>query len=144
MQLYIGRTEPDGPGKTLDLYEAFGAVVRDEEAFRDQLMQYSQLFNGRPQFTPKDIPPLASQHLPWLKPSSANKMFNAELVVRRTSGSLVIPTGYPTDAKSKRVNNAAVHPLPGGASEEVELVIPEDGPAPRSKFAAWIDPTRTA
>jgi hypothetical protein len=138
VRLYIGRAEPDGPGKTIDLYEAFGAVVRDEEAFREQLRQYSQLVNGRPQITPKDIPPLVSQHLPWLKPSSTNKMFNAELVVRRTSGSLVIPTAYPTDAKSKRANYAAVQPLLASATEKVELVIPADGPAPRSKFAAWI------
>jgi Z1 domain len=138
VRLYIGRSEPDRPGKTVDLYEAFGAVVRDEEAFREQLRQYSQLVGGRPQITPKDIPPLVSQHLPWLKPSSANKMFNAELVVRRTSGSLVIPTGYPIDAKSKRTNYAAVQPLLASATENVELVIPEDGPAPRSKFAAWI------
>jgi hypothetical protein len=138
VRLYIGRTEPDGPGKTLDLYEAFGAVVRDEEAFREQLRQYSHLVDGRPQITPKDIPPLVSQHLPWLKPSSANKMFNAELVVRRTSGSLVIPTGYPVDAKSKRVNYAAVRPVLAAATDQVELVVPQDGPAPRSKFAAWI------
>jgi hypothetical protein len=138
VRLYIGRAEPDGPGKTLDLYEAFGAVVRDEEAFRDQLRQYSQMVDGKPQITPKDIPPLVSQHLPWLKPSSANKMFNAELVVRRTSGSLVIPTGYPIDPKTKRVNYTAVQPLLAAAAEKVELVIPADATTTRSKFAAWI------
>lgn len=138
VRLYIGRSEPDGPGKTLDLYEAFGAVVRDEEAFRDQLRQYSQLVDGKPQVTPKDIPPLVSQHLPWLKPSSANKMFNAELVVRRTSGSLVIPTGYPTDAKSKRTNYGAAQPLLASATKKVELVIPADDTTARSKFTAWI------
>lgn len=140
VRLYIGRAEPDGPGKTLDLYEAFEAVVRDEEAFREQLRQYSQLVDGKPLITPRDIPPLVSQHLAWLKPSSANKMFNAELVVRRTAGSLVIPTGYPVDVKSKKANYAAVLPIFAAAAEKVELVIPEDRETftARSKFDAWI------
>lgn len=140
VRLYIGRAEPDGPGKTIDLYEAFDAVVRDEEAFRDQLRQYSQVVDGKPLLTPKDIPPLVSQHLPWLKPSSASKMFNAELVVRRTSGSLVIPTGYPTDPKVKAANYTSVQPLLAAAAKKVELVIPEDlaTSTARSSFDAWI------
>ena len=92
VRLYIGREEPDG-SSTLDLYEAFEAIVRDEEAFRDQLRQYAELVNGHPQITPKEIPPLVSQHLPWLKPAARNKMFNAELVVRRSPGTPGDPDG---------------------------------------------------
>src|SRR5581483_4366382 len=51
VRLFIGRAEPDG-AKTLDLYEAFEAIVRDEERFREQLRQYSKLVDGRPQITP--------------------------------------------------------------------------------------------
>jgi hypothetical protein len=137
VRLYIGRAEPDGK-RTIDLYEAFDAIVRDEEAFRAQLRQYAELVDGRPQITPKDIPPLVSQHLPWLKPAARNKMFNAELVMRRSPGSMVIPTGYPVDAKTKGKNYQAVAPLLAAARSKVELVIPEMINVARSKFEAWI------
>lgn len=94
VRLYIGREEPDG-AKKIDLYEAFEAVVQDEEAFRSQLRQYSKLKDGQPIITPARIPPLVSQHLWWLKPAAKNKMFNATLVVRGTPGELATPTLYP-------------------------------------------------
>lgn len=138
VRLYIGRAELEGQGRTLDLYEAFEAIVRDEEAFREQIRQYSALVDGRPQITPRDIPPLVSQHLPWLRPAARNKMFNAELVVRRTTGSLVIPTGYPIDKHNKRKNYIAVQPLVQQANIKVELVIPAVQNVRRSTFDAWI------
>lgn len=137
VRLYIGRAEPDG-GRTLDLYEAFDAIVRDEEAFREQLRQYSEMVDGRPQITPKDIPPLVSQHLPWLKPAAKNKMFNAELVVRRTAGSLVIPTGYPVADDLKEHNYGAVLPLLQAASENVRLLVPPLPNVTATQFDAWI------
>jgi len=144
VRLYIGRAEPDGANGKLDLYEAFGAIVRDEEAFRDQLKKYSVLVDGHPQITPKDIPPLVSQHLPWLRPAARNKMFNAELVVRRSVGSLVIPTGYPTDEEKKRHNYFAVLPLLASADTKVELVIPEAENMTKSSFDAWIGEAETS
>jgi len=137
VRLYIGRAEPDGK-KKIDLYQAFDAIVRDEEAFREQLRQYAEMVDGQPQITPKDIPPLVSQHLPWLKPAAKNKMFNAELVVRRSAGSMVIPTGYPVDNKTKEKNYDAVAPLLAAATENVQLVIPELPNVKRSQFSAWI------
>lgn len=137
VRLYIGRAEPDGK-TTVDLYEAFDAIVRDEEAFRDQLRQYSEMVDGKPQITPRDIPPLVSQHLPWLKPAAKNKMFNAELVVRRSPGSLVIPTGYPTDYATVAANYGSVEPLLVAAGSKVELVVPEMLNVARSAFKAWI------
>ncbi|MDQ8698168.1 Z1 domain-containing protein [Hyphomicrobium sp. LHD-15] len=137
VRLYIGRAEPDGI-KTVDLYEAFDAIVRDEEAFRDQLRQYAEMVDGRPQITPKDIPPLVSQHLPWLKPAAKNKMFNAELVVRRSAGSLVIPTGYPVADDLKEHNYRAVLPLLAAASEKVQLLVPTLPNVTATQFDAWI------
>lgn len=137
VRLYIGRAEPDGR-EPIDLYRAFDAIVRDEEAFRAQLVQYAEMVDGRPQITPKDIPPLVSQHLPWLKPAAKNKMFNAELVVRRTAGSMVIPTGYPVNGATKEKNYAAVVPLLSAASRKVQLVIPEMQNVARSQFDAWV------
>lgn len=138
VRLYIGRAEPDGPGRPVDLYEAFEAVVQDEEAFREQLKQYSEMVDGHPQITPRDIPPLVSQHLPWLKPAAANKMFNAELVIRRSAGSLVIPTGYPTDTSTKKLNFDAVLPLMTAADNKVSLITPAGQNLERSRFSAFI------
>ncbi|MFD5031920.1 Z1 domain-containing protein [Streptomyces sp. NPDC058405] len=105
VRLFIGREEPLTKTKTVDLYEAFEAICRDEETFRSQLSQYARLVDGEPQVTPAQIPPLVSQHLPWLKPSGRNKMFNAELVEIRSPGQWVEPTAYPTNADSLRHNS---------------------------------------
>lgn len=110
VRLYIARKVADGK-KTIDLYEAFEAIVRDEESFRSQLRTYSVLVDGKPQVTPRDIPPLVSQHLPWLRPTAKNKMFNARMVVRRITGSLVIPYGYPSDLKEREANYTLIAPL---------------------------------
>ncbi|MFE7755411.1 Z1 domain-containing protein [Streptomyces sp. NPDC057429] len=104
VRLYIGREEPLGKKKTIDLYEAFEAICRDEETFRAQLTRYATLVEGKPQVTPAQIPPLVSQHLSWLKPSARNKMFNAELVEIRSPGQWVEPTAYPTSAADLRHN----------------------------------------
>ncbi|MFS0695838.1 Z1 domain-containing protein [Streptomyces nitrosporeus] len=111
VRLYIGREEALGRSKTVDLYEAFEAICRDEETFRAQLARYAPLVDGRPQVTPAQIPPLVSQHLPWLKPSSRNKMFNAELVEIRSPGQWVEPTAYPTEAADLRHNAEAWRPV---------------------------------
>ncbi|MFH9618190.1 Z1 domain-containing protein [Streptomyces pratensis] len=110
VRLYIGREEPLGKKKTVDLYEAFEAVCRDEETFRTQLTRYAALVDGKPQVTPAQIPPLVSQHLPWLKPAARNKMFNAELVEIRSPGQWVEPTAYPTGAADLRHNTEAWRP----------------------------------
>ncbi|MFI9036045.1 Z1 domain-containing protein [Streptomyces sp. NPDC053726] len=111
VRLYIGREEPLGKSKTVDLYEAFEAICRDEETFRSQLSRYAELVDGKPQVTPAQIPPLVSQHLPWIKPSARNKMFNAELVEIRSPGQWVEPTAYPTDAADLRHNAEVWRPV---------------------------------
>ncbi|MGN9794132.1 Z1 domain-containing protein [Streptomyces sp. OZ13] len=111
VRLYIGREEPHGKGQALDLYEVFEAICRDEEAFRSQLSQYAQLVDGKPQVTPWQIPPLVAQHLPWIKPSARNKMFNAELVEMRTPGQIVEPTAHPTHSIDLQHNTELWMPL---------------------------------
>ncbi|MEU9183135.1 Z1 domain-containing protein [Streptomyces sp. NPDC048484] len=95
VRLYIGREETYGRSQTADLYEAFEAVCRDEELFREQLARYAELIDGRPQLTPSQVPPLVSQHLPTLMPAARNKMFNAELVEIRSPGEWVELSAYP-------------------------------------------------
>ncbi|MEE1739553.1 Z1 domain-containing protein [Streptomyces sp. BE147] len=111
VRLYIGREEPMGRTKTVDLYEAFEAICRDEETFRAQLTRYATLIDGKPQVTPAQIPPLVSQHLSWIKPSARNKMFNAELVEIRSPGEWVEPTAYPTDTADLRHNAQVWRPV---------------------------------
>ncbi|MGP4002902.1 Z1 domain-containing protein [Streptomyces sp. 8N706] len=98
VRLWIGRNESAGgkSSKEIDLYDAFEAICRDEESFREQLEQYSKLIDGKPQVTPAQIPPLVSQHFPGLPPASANKMYNARLVEVRSPGRWEEPTAYPT------------------------------------------------
>ncbi len=100
VRLYIGREETFGRSKSVDLYEAFEAVCQDEEDFRAELSRYSALVDGKPQVTPNQIPPLVSQHLPLMKPSARNKMFNAELLEIRSPGQPIEPRVYPRDAKA--------------------------------------------
>jgi len=75
VRLYIGRAEPAGKHKTLDLYKVFETMCRDEEDFRAQLATYVK-GSG---VTPRDVPALVFNSHPQLRPTSRNKMFNAEL-----------------------------------------------------------------
>lgn len=135
VRLYIGRAEPEG-NRTLDLYQAFEAVVRDEEQFREQLRKYATLVDGVPQITPAQIPPLVSQHLAWLKPAAANKMFNAQLVVRRSPGSPLEPTGLPTAEIDVAHNYAAALPLLTAATTSDSLAVPATEKTKRTQFDA--------
>lgn len=89
VRLYIARDVVDGRGKTYDLYDAFTAIIQDEEAFRAQLRRFARLGDdGRPEVRPIDVPPLVFQQLPWLKPTGANKMYNAVLDLEGDGGEL--------------------------------------------------------
>lgn len=89
VRLFIARDVVGPRGKTYDLYEAFTAIIRDEEDFRDQLRRFARVGDdGRPEVRPRDVPPLVFQQLPWLKPTGTNKMYNAELDVQGDGGRL--------------------------------------------------------
>jgi len=80
VRLFISRNASGPRNKTYDLYEAFEAIVQDEEDFRAQLLKFAELDdNGEPMIRPSQVPPLVFQQLPWLKPTARNKMYNAEL-----------------------------------------------------------------
>ncbi|MEV3887221.1 Z1 domain-containing protein [Streptomyces griseoincarnatus] len=134
VRLYIGREEPFGREKSVDLYEAYEAVCRDEETFREQLAQYAELVDGKPQVTPVEIPPLVAQHLPWLKPSARNKMFNAELVEIRSPGRPIEPASYPlTGSVTKRNTEHWRTVLSALAPEPVPFNNPPDSSSPLSR-----------
>ncbi|MEU3303740.1 Z1 domain-containing protein [Streptomyces sp. NPDC006678] len=111
VRLYIGREEPYGKDKTLDLYGAFEAICQDEEAFRSQLAQYAAMIDGEPQLTPFKLLPLVSQHLALIKPTARNKMLNAELVEIRSPGTPIEPAAYPLSSAATRRNTERWRPL---------------------------------
>ncbi|RCG23578.1 endonuclease [Streptomyces diacarni] len=110
VRLYIGRTE-ESRGQEVDLYKAFEAICQDEEDFRQQLKKYSVMVGQKPQITPAQIPPLVFQRLPWLKPTSRNKMYNTRLVSQGTPGRLEDPTAYPVTAGKLRHNTTQWLPV---------------------------------
>jgi hypothetical protein len=111
VRLYIGREEPFGRNRYADLYEAYEAICRDEETFREQLAQYAVGVDGQPQITPMQVPPLVAQHLPWIRPSARNKMFNAELVEIRSPGRPIEPASYPLNNAALKRNTERWRPL---------------------------------
>ncbi|MGD1217519.1 Z1 domain-containing protein [Streptomyces krungchingensis] len=132
VRLYIGREESLGRGrnaKTVDLYEAFEAICRDEELFRAELARYAPLVDGRPQVTPAQIPPLVAQHLPWVKPSARNKMFNAELVEVRSPGTWVEPTAYPETSDALAHNTDCWEPVLAALGQDPVRLSVGEGPA---------------
>ena len=125
VRLYIGRNVPAPKGNHVDLYEAFGAVVRDEEDFRAQLARYSAINEqtGHPKVLPEDVPPMVFQQVPWLKPTSGSKMYNAELVQEGVGGQLV---DFPLQAERGDGDNNARHfefvqPILDGIDSEGEF-----------------------
>lgn len=91
IRLFIAREVSAPRGKTVDLYEAFEAMVRDEEDFRDELRRFAREdpASGKPMVRPEDVPPFVFQRLPWLKPTAGNKMYNKKLVTRGAGGRTV-------------------------------------------------------
>lgn len=119
VRLYIRRD------RRVDLYEAFEALLLDEEAFRDELGKYAGLDeDGKPIVEPRQIPPLVSQHLPWLKPTARTKMFNAVVRARASVGAFHQLSSIP--ARDKKAQHKAnlqqvVLPLLKLANQSVTL-----------------------
>ena len=131
VRLYIDRRVQAGR-TMIDLYEAFGAIMRAEELFREELRRYAELVDGKPQIRPAEVPPLVTQHLPWLRPTARNKMFNARLDVRRLEE--IEPTAYPADPIDIEHNYRAMLPLIMGADRQAEFAFPK--PLGRGRFVA--------
>ena len=92
------RNEPRGK-VTVDLYEAFEAVCRDEEALRTDLGKYSK--EG---LTPRQVPPLVHQHLSTLPVTSKNKRFNAGIRSQDFAGEWTEKTSAPTASTAVQEN----------------------------------------
>lgn len=113
VRLFIGTDEIDGGPKStkrINLYEAFGAICRDEEMFRKDLVRYAE----DPNIVPAAVPPLVPSHM--LRPTAANKMRNALITFRNYGGELSESTFAPATAAPKAANVAALRKLVAGAT----------------------------
>jgi hypothetical protein len=99
VRLFISREEQTGArGRKYDLYEAFEAVCRDEEAFRSQLQRYALTEDKEQEpITPRQVPPLVYSHLPWLPPVAENKRSSARLDWENWGGRWNEPTMAPSE-----------------------------------------------
>lgn len=123
VRLYIRRDSH------VDLYEAFEALLMDEEAFRAELSQYAGFDeDGMPLLEPRQIPPLVSQHLPWLRPTARNKMWNA-VIANKAPTDIQDLYGLPervSDENRKNFDDVVV-PLLSRATTDVMLPYELDG-----------------
>ncbi|MGB3772152.1 MAG: Z1 domain-containing protein [Rhodococcus sp. (in: high G+C Gram-positive bacteria)] len=99
VRLFIAYNVLDRTGRPFDLYEAFTAITSDEDLFRRELRDFSELDEeGRPLIRPIDVRPLVFQELPWLRPAAANKMHHARLSTRGKGGVLTDFMRHPDRA----------------------------------------------
>ncbi|MDV7991938.1 Z1 domain-containing protein [Rhodococcus sp. IEGM 1374] len=130
VRLYIRRDDK------VDLYEAFEALLLDEESFREELTKYVGVDeDGRPIVEPRQIPPLVSQHLPWLKPSARTKMFNAVVQSRSSVGAFhQLNSVPPRNERSKHALNlsTALIPMLLCATKQVKLPYVDSSTGKRS------------
>jgi hypothetical protein len=140
VRLFIARNAVGPRGKTFDLYKAFQAIVEDEEEFRAQLRTFSELNEyGEPMVRPIEVPPLVFQQLPWLKPTSPNKMYNAELDFVGDGGLLKDYPRQPERGKSGTINGehfAAVGSWLSRLGPEMEFEYRDPATSRRGVFPA--------
>jgi hypothetical protein len=137
VRLYIDRNAKFGK-KTVDLYKAFEAVALDEAAFRDQLSQYAEWDDDKPRVLPSQIPPVVSQHLPWLKPTARNRMFNA--VLEEQPDRVLAPSGYPFKLVDQRENLDLWRPLLAECDDDI--AFPAADQANLRAFSGLVDADR--
>jgi hypothetical protein len=136
VRLYIDRNAKFTATQRVDLYKAFEAVTLDERAFRSQLAMYAEWDGDKPRVLPSQIPPLVSQHLPWLKPAAGNKMFNA--VLEEESDPALNPSGYPYVLKDQHANLCLWRQL----LADYEQDIPVGGQGGLQAYTETVDATK--
>jgi len=134
VRLFIARDAKFG-ARRVDLYKAFEAVALDEADFREQLAMYAEWDGDKPKVLPSQIPPLVSQHLPWLKPTARDKMFNAAL--EEQSDQVLSPAGYPNHVDEQFANLNLWRPLL--ATWDTDIAFPAGGQTNLRAFTGTID-----
>jgi len=107
VRLFIGRREPLGR-EVVDVYEAFEAICRTEQDFRAELARYEMPIAGERPITPMDIPPLVATYEEWIRPTSPEKMFNAQISFRNFGRRAVEHRRVAQEPAQKRHNEHLV------------------------------------
>lgn len=127
VRLYIDRLVVDGKGKTFDLYKAFQGSLEDELLLRRQLRRFEGVdAEGKPKITPRQVPALIFQAVPWLRPVAPNKRHNAELKVIGEGGIPIEKVWYParaTGVNTERLGTVA--DLLSGPHQRINFVDPD-------------------
>lgn len=136
VRLFI-RRDPKDALRRVDLYEAFEGLMHDEMAMRENLQQFEGFReDGTPILEPWQVPPIVSQHLPYLRPTGRQKMFNAIVRTMGDAGRLKDYYGLPArkEAGQKQDNFEALVPLLASAQDQRFFITgrrrPEDSPKP--------------
>ncbi|WP_099602561.1 Z1 domain-containing protein [Pseudomonas sp. 2995-1] len=128
VRLYIGRKEKTGAKGTIDLFEAFEGVCRDEIAFRSELEKYAYPEDGEP-ILPTQVPPLVPSHL--LRPTAGNKMYNAVIKFKNFSEDWKEPTLAPTKDSDIKANQKQLEILLSNLTtpitESILSITPSNG-----------------
>ena len=134
VRLFIRRDPKDQPQR-VDLYEAFEGLMRDERALRLRLQEYEGFQDdGTPILEPWQVPPIVSQHLPYLRPTARQKMFNADVHIMGDSGRLRDFYGLPKRANiaEKKSNFELFVPLLKTVLDTKEFVSSQSKPEDKS------------
>ena len=126
MRLFIGRAE-GSKSNPFDLYAAFEAICRDELDFRTELRQYALPEDGAEPVMPMQVPPLVTQHLPDLRPTAQNKMYNAFIQSQNFGGKQIARTLAPKAKDATLANQAAARALLSGVDLDTARLGATDG-----------------
>jgi len=131
---FVGVEEPIGKsGKTANLYLQFRALCRDEEALRSELTRYADDRS----ILPRQVPPLVHSHLPSLKPTAKNKMYNAVLKFKNLGGRWVEKAKVAVSATERSTNLARAAKLLASLKlEQTTLAARSKGSL--SSFGAYV------
>jgi hypothetical protein len=123
---FVGTKEPVGKTKkTVNLYLQFRALCRDEEAFRAELEKYADEGNIKP----IQVPPLVSSHMPSLRPTAGNKMYNAVLTHKDFGGKWTEKVAVSIAKRAQNLHLAGAL-LASVDKRNVDLSLVKDGGAP--------------
>ncbi len=133
VRIYLADKLPFSKNKTVSLYDAFVSIAKSESDFRKQLSIYSGWDGNSPAITPRQVRPFVRQCLPWLKPTAANKMYNARLKMQREN--IFSPKGMAFSAPEVKANWKASLGLVKSALEHVEI---DDSEHKARRVSAWV------
>lgn len=133
VRIYLATNTAISKNQLVNLYEAFDMMAESEAKFREQLALYSRWEGDEEPITPKEVRPLVMQALPWLRPTAANKMYNANIVAQREE---VFSPKAPDMTKEGVAENWSVtEPLLRIADQHVD--IRSSRPGERHLPAEW-------